>query len=128
MEPAVAAARIKVSRFNDDLPPVTKGSYIGGRQVKTGPEEAANWRLFVNPPQNINNYAGRTLLALDRWARLIRYYGANATGMGISYTSFYSGVLSTRGCTISDYDECRMATLICEKYGIHFYPDLFRAY
>ena len=123
-----AAARIRVFRFDGDRLPYTGGRYDGGRLVGQWSEEGANWRLFVNTEQNCVPLV-HTFRGYERWAQFIRYHKANVMG---GFATSYGGVnwksrALARLAVCDGVDEARLAALICEKYGIYYIMDVFRA-
>ena len=123
-----AASRITITRFADDLLPATKAETTGGRTLLHWYEEGKNWRMLINPPTGVDGLV-ESFLGIDRWARICRYYGANAmSACGVSYQGLFWRSTTLRGYmneSSGDFDQCRLMALICEKYGMRYMPEIF---
>ena len=125
-----AAAKVRLWRFEGDRVPFSRGR-PGGRMVGQWSEEAQNWRLYVNIDKDLySRFFASTFVAYERWAQFIRYHNANVMG---SYAFSYcnSNWRSRTPMAVDwqhpDFDEVRLAALVCEKYGINLSLDIFRA-
>ena len=125
-----AAARIRISRFKDGiLPgPVNSGTVPGGRAVMHWYEEGNNWRFLVNVAGAYAPGLVHDVVGLDRWAQLVRYNGMNGiSAMGVAYQGAFWRTKALLGYGPEEYDSCRLLTLICEKYGLKYMPEVFPA-
>ncbi|MFZ2657791.1 MAG: hypothetical protein WAX69_22850 [Victivallales bacterium] len=122
-----AASKINIYRFDGELP-ATKVEWKNGRSAIHWYEEALSWRFLTNihlthrgAPQSV-----RAFIGLDRWARLVRYFGFNGiTGLGVGYQEAFYRSQYLDGFLTSDFDETRLLALICEKYGMRYMPEVF---
>lgn len=121
-----AVARIRVLRFKDDkLPLPATPQTAGGRNYVHWYEESGSWRhMFgVNdlPEGIVQEFVG-----LDRWAQMARFYGANGlSALGIGYQGAFYRATQLDGMMPSTYDACRLAALVCEKYGMTYMPEVY---
>jgi len=116
-----AAARIRISRFRDDLPPSQAARTPGGRTFAYWSEEGDNFSIMLGAKRR------PFLEAANRWYQMIRFYGGNAmSGCGIAYQGAswearaWKGIGFTRG-----YSTLRLFALLGEKYGMSFIPEWF---
>jgi hypothetical protein len=122
-----AASKINIYRFDGELP-VTKVLWQGGRAAIHWYEEAESWRFLTNIHLTHRGApeAVRTMIGLDRWARLVRYFGFNGvTGLGVGYQGVFHRTDCLEGFGATRVDETRLLALICEKYGLRYMPEFF---
>ncbi len=123
-----AASKITVSRFEGDQVPAAKADNPGGRVFCHWYEEAENWRYLVNVASAYQGGIVHDMVGLDRWARLCRYFGVNGiSACGAGYQGAFWRTTTLDGFMPTDYDQCRLAALICEKYGMRYTPEVFPA-
>lgn len=118
-----AAAKITVSRFEDGLVPATKVQRQGGRVLAFWWEEGDTWASIVG-------FKGLDLTgsftALDRLARLCRYFGCNGLALpAVGYQSAFYRTDALDGFGVPDFDLARLEALFCEKYGMSYLPEVF---
>ena len=120
-----AASKITVSRFEDDLVPVEKLAKRGGREYGLWWEEGGTWPNIVGIPRNRN--VSVWMRAVDRFARLARYYGCTGLSLpGISYDSVFCRTDRYPGAFCEDeFDLIRLEALYAERYGMSVFPELF---
>ncbi|HEY3416780.1 MAG TPA: hypothetical protein VGM23_07850, partial [Armatimonadota bacterium] len=122
-----AAARVRISRFEGELP-ATPATQRTGRTFAHWYEEGDNIRFVVNSaglykeqPEIVADFT-----TLKRWVQLARYSGMNGiSGMGVSYQGAFYRADALEGFMPKDYDEMRLAALLCEKYGMRYIPEVF---
>lgn len=121
-----AVSKITISRFDDNIVPVTKAHTEGARTFTWWYEEALDWQFLVNiaakyPAGLVHDFVG-----LDRWARECRYFGVNGiSACGMGYQSAFWRITTIPGYGAPPYDQARLAALICEKYGMAFTPEIY---
>lgn len=121
-----AVARITISRFAGDQVPTTRIETPGGRVFCHWYEEVENWRYLVNVAAAHPGGVVHDLVGLDRWVRICRYFGLNGiSASGAGYQSAFWRTTTLEGVMPTDYDQCRLAALICEKYGMRYTPEVF---
>ncbi|HEY3379362.1 MAG TPA: hypothetical protein VGL77_17935 [Armatimonadota bacterium] len=121
-----AVAKIRISRFPGDVLPVTRADTAGGRAFIHWYEEAENWRFLVNVASAYPGGIVHDFVGLQRWARLARYFGMNGlSACGAGYQSAFWRTTTLEGVQPTTYDQCRLAALICEKYGMKYVPEVF---
>lgn len=121
-----AVAKITVSRFVDGKVPAEKESTVGGRAFTYWYEEAGNWEHLVNVGAQYPSGLVHNMIGLDRWARLCRYFGLNGiSACGVGYQQAFWRNTTLPGFGVMSYDQCRLAALICEKYGMTFTPEVY---
>lgn len=121
-----AISKIKISRFVDGMVPVSPKGSGRGRTFYHWYEEANNWRYLVNIGGLYPEGLAHDFVGLDRWLRLARYFGANGvSACGVSYQLASWRATTLDGFGPKTYDECRLAALLCEKYGMKYMPEVF---
>ncbi len=122
-----AAIRIRVYRFKDGQLPAAPQVDEGGRSFVHWYEEANSWRQFVGV-NDIRQPVVRDAIGFQRWAQLLRYYGANGiSAMGMGYQEALYRTTQAHGYAPMEYDACRLMTLVCEKYGLKYLPEVYPA-
>ncbi len=116
-----AAARIRISRFRDDLVPSQAATGSGGRTFAYWSEEGNNFSIMLGAKKR------PFLEAANRWYQMIRFYGGNAmSGCGIAYQGAswearaWKGIGYTHG-----FSSLRLFALLGEKYHMSFIPEWF---
>ncbi len=121
-----AVSKITVSRFADGMVPATKVAQQDGRIFAYWYEEAGNWESLVNVGAQYPDGLVHDMVGLERWARLCRYFGMNGiSACGLGYQSAFWRNTTLPGFGSPSYDMCRLAALICEKYGMAFIPEVY---
>ncbi|XHR27135.1 MAG: hypothetical protein ACFUZC_14400 [Chthoniobacteraceae bacterium] len=123
-----AVAKITISRFEDDTVPAAKAQTSGGRTFCHWYEEANNWRYLVNVNSKYPAGLVHDMVGLERWIRLCRYFGMNGlSACGIGYQTAFWRPTTLEGFGPLTYDQCRLAALLCEKYGMTYTPEVYGA-
>ena len=123
-----AAAKIRLSRFRDDLPPAQGTSAKGGRTFAYWSEEGDSFGIMLGAGSGVNFGGGRIpyLEAAKRWYQMIRFYGGNAmSGCGVAYQGVYWNSKALKGMGLRPFSALRMFALLGEKYRMSFIPEWF---
>jgi hypothetical protein len=124
-----AASKIRVYQFTDKLPPQS-ANRDDGRVYLAWHEQANDYDLTMGThdmankrPDIVNDF-----IALKRWAAVTSYTGMNGIGPSdVSYQSAYYKTRELAGFMPRECDTVRIATLLCEKYGMKYIPNIFLA-
>ena len=124
-----AAARIRISRFKDDLPPAQGASAKGGRTFAYWSEEGDSFGIMLGAGAGVNFAGGGRIPYLEaakRWYQMIRFYGGNAmSGCGVAYQGAYWHSKALKGMGLRPFSALRMFALLGEKYRMSFIPEWF---
>lgn len=123
-----ACAKIRISRFADDMPPAQGMSVKNGRSFAYWSEEGDSFGIMLGAGAGAN-FSGKSISYLEagkRWCQMIRFYGGNAvSGVGFAYQGANWKTKALVGVGLPDYSKLRMFALLAEKYRMSFIPEYF---
>lgn len=125
-----AVAKIRISRFRDDIVPNMSASVKGGRTFAYWEEECENYGIMVGAANgNVHDGGVPYIDKAKRWLEMVRFYGGNAvSGMGIAYqgASWRTRALRT-SLEWPPFSHLRLLALLAERYGMTFTPEWFNS-
>lgn len=125
-----AVAKIRLSRFRDDVVPNMSASAKGGRTFAYWEEEGENYGIMIGAGGSSALNGNLTYIdKAKRWLEMVRFYGGNAvSGMGIAYqgASWRTRALRT-SLEWPPFSHLRLLALLAERYGMTFTPEWFNS-
>lgn len=123
-----ACSRIRISRFENDLPPAPGKAVEGGRTFAYWGEEGKSFSIMIGASRGatIDGRSVTYLEAVNRWLQMIRFYGGNAlSGVGVAYQTAFWKTRALKGFETPEFSNLRLFALLAEKYNMRFIPEVF---